>query len=157
MSLLSKNFPESEFIHSRTAARLGIDNRMNKSQRSNAKRLANKILQPYRDHIKQSVSVTSGFRCKTLNAVISGSSSTSYHMEACAGDIRDSKYTPEQCVNWMLENVGEHIDCIIYEFGSWVHVQVAKPGKKPRGKVLTAYRKNGKTYYKNGLHPELCK
>ncbi len=153
---LSKNFPESEFIHSRTAARLGIKNTMSKAERINAKKLCTNVLQPYRDHIKSPVTVTSGYRCKALNTKIGGSS-TSYHMEACAADVRDSKKSLEYAANWMMDNCGKNIDQIIYEYGAWLHVQIAKPGRKPRSRFLTAYRKNGKTHYAKGLKPELCK
>jgi len=153
---LATNFPEKEFIHSQTAARFGIKNTMNKAQRANAKKLCTEVLQPYRDHIKSPVSVTSGFRNPQLNTLIGGSS-TSYHMEACAADVRDSKKSLEYAANWMMDNCGEHIDQIIYEYGSWLHVQIAKPGRKPRKRFLTAYRKHGRTYYEKGLKPELTK
>jgi len=155
---LSKNFSVSEFEFSRRAARLGIKNKMNAAQIKSATKLCKMVLQPLRDYLKSSVSVTSGFRGEVLNAATPGSSNTSYHMIACAGDIRHGspKMNLEETAQWLMDNHGEHIDTIIYEFGVWLHVQIARPGAKPRSRFLTAYRKNGRTHYTHGLKPELC-
>jgi hypothetical protein len=59
---LTKNFTLEEMTKSETALRYDIDNTPNEQEISAMKLLAEKVLQPVRDHFGKGVKVNSGFR-----------------------------------------------------------------------------------------------
>lgn len=75
---LSKNFTYDEMIHSATAKRLNIDNTPNARELENLRVLCQTVLQPIRDKRGSAITVTSGYRCPKLNALVGGSK-TSQH------------------------------------------------------------------------------
>ena len=149
---LSKNLKLSEAVKSITAERLGIDNTPNDQEINNLKSIAENIFQPIRDHFGVPVGISSGFRCKKLNAAIGGSK-TSQHMSGSALDIDADMYgkiTNKQVFDYIRENLD--FDQLIWEFGndenpSWVHVSY-QHNDENRKRVLKAYRLNGETRYK---------
>jgi len=84
--LLSKNFVLDEFVESSTASRLHIDNTPDFEVKINIVRLCKAILQPLRDALQCPIHVTSGYRCKALNAAVGGVPN-SQHMYGLAADI----------------------------------------------------------------------
>jgi zinc D-Ala-D-Ala carboxypeptidase len=149
---LSKNLKLSEAVKSITAERLGIDNTPNDQEINNLKSIAENIFQPIRDHFGVPIGLSSGFRCKKLNAAIGGSK-TSQHMSGSALDIDADMYgkiTNKQVFDYIRENLD--FDQLIWEFGndenpSWVHVSY-QHNDENRKRVLKAYRLNGETRYK---------
>jgi zinc D-Ala-D-Ala carboxypeptidase len=149
---LSKNLKLSEAVKSITAERLGIDNTPNDQEINNLKSIAENIFQPIRDHFGVPIGISSGFRCKKLNAAIGGSK-TSQHMSGSALDIDADMYgkiTNKQVFDYIRENLD--FDQLIWEFGndenpSWVHVSY-QHNDENRKRVLKAYRLNGETRYK---------
>lgn len=83
---LSKNFKLAEFSHSETAARKGIDNTIPSVYVPNIKALCEQVLQPLRDHFRQAIRVTSGYRCPALNRAVGGAAN-SQHLTGEAADI----------------------------------------------------------------------
>lgn len=89
---LSENFYLEEFLISQTAERHGGE--MLKQQRNpdqavmqNIQYLVKHSLQPLRTLLKTAMTVTSGYRCLTLNRAI-GSKDTSQHLKGQAADIK---------------------------------------------------------------------
>lgn len=143
---LSKNFTLKEMTMSTTALRLGIDNDPSLDVVVNLMKLANNVLQPLRDYMKQSIRVNSGYRSEELNKRVGGSK-TSQHCKGEAVDIScDGRNT--EMFNYIKDNL--EFDQLIWEYGDtntpdWVHVSYREGAN--RGDVLIAKRKNGKTVY----------
>jgi hypothetical protein len=64
---LTKNFTLEEMTKSETALRHDLDNTPNEQEISAMKLLAEKVLQPVRDHFGKGVKVNSGFRNQDVN------------------------------------------------------------------------------------------
>lgn len=84
---LSSNFQLSEFTRSATAERLHIDNTPTPEAIVNLRALCIDVLQPLRDHAHIPIVITSGYRCRQLNAAVGGVA-RSQHLVGEAADIR---------------------------------------------------------------------
>lgn len=123
---LSKNFTYDEMIHSATAKRLNIDNTPNARELENLKVLCQTVLQPIRDKRGSAITVTSGYRCPKLNALVGGSK-TSQHAVGQAADITLGNPTlNKKLFNMIVDminkkeiRVGQLIDEYNYR---WLHI-----------------------------------
>ena len=124
---LSKNLTLREVVKSNTATRKGIDNTPDQWAINNLQAVADHIFQPMRDHFGVPIGVTSGYRCKELNAAIGGSK-YSQHMIGEALDIDAHMcggVTNKELFNYIKDNL--EWDQMIWEFGDeeepdWIHV-----------------------------------
>ena len=146
---LSPHFTLSELCHSQTAARRGIANRPNAAARDNLRHVAITILEPVRAHFAVPYSPTSGYRSKTLNAIL-GSRPTSQHILGQAVDLVLPGVPALELARWIKGNLC--FDQLILEHwrpgtlnSGWVHVSAKRVDN--RGRVLTM-AKSGIT---NGL------
>lgn len=148
---LSPNFYLHEFTRSQAAARHGIEIEAPEGSEVfiNLHRLAGAGLQPARDALGP-IFISSGYRPAALNTAIGGSR-TSAHVDGCAADISVVGYSPLEVAQWFAES-DIPFDQVIHEFGQWVHIGMARPGKEPRRQLLTAVRKPGRTHYVHGIH-----
>jgi zinc D-Ala-D-Ala carboxypeptidase len=150
---LTKNFTLSEMTKSETALRHGIDNTPGEQEISAMKVLAEKVLQPVRDHFGKGVKINSAYRSPEVNQKVGGSR-TSDHCRGQAADIEIPGVANAELAQWIVDNL--EFRQVILEFytqgipdSGWVHVSyVAEDNKK---QVLTATKKDGKTVYLNGL------
>lgn len=134
-----KYFKFSELLKSETATRKGIPNRPSAKVLDNLQELTEKVLDPLREQWGSPLIVTSGYRCRRLNAAVGGSP-TSQHMTGEAADITalDKR---ENLALWellvMLKNKLP-LDQVIWEKGAsypmWIHVshRSSSRGKKQR-------------------------
>ena len=83
---LSQHFSLAEFTRSDTAQRRGIDNTPSLSVVVRLSGLCYNVLEPLRRFAAQPITISSGYRCKTLNTAVGGST-TSQHMTGEAADI----------------------------------------------------------------------
>jgi hypothetical protein len=150
---LSPNFTLSEMTKSETALRHGMDNTPGDAEIANLKLLAEKVLQPIRDHYKRGVKVNSGFRHPDVNARVGGSR-TSDHTRGMAADIEIPGVANADLAGWIQQNLD--YTQLILEFytpgvpdSGWDHVSYDPANLKKQ--VLTAMREGGKTVYKPGL------
>ena len=150
---LTANFYLSELVKSEIATRLGLDNTPSQAVISNLQFLAEKILQPVRDHYKLPVIVNSGYRSPVVNEATKGSK-TSQHMTGEAADFEVPGIDNKELAKWIKNNLV--FDQLILEFykdgdpsSGWVHCSY-NPIKK-RHSVLTAKIVDGKTTYTEGL------
>lgn len=150
---LTKNFTLSEMTKSDTALRLGIDNEPNEQQLAALQTLAEKALQPVRDHFQKGVKVNSGLRTLPVNRAI-GSSDNSHHVRGMAADIEIPGVANAELAQWIVDNLD--FTQVILEFytvgvpdSGWVHVSYVP--EDLRKQVLTATKQNGKTVYLPGL------
>jgi hypothetical protein len=155
---LSKNLSLEEFTRSQTAKRRGIDNNPDGDHLEAAKKLAENIFQPIREHFGKPIFISSGYRSDALNKAI-GASSSSQHSKAEAIDIDmdgHGKPTNTEVFYYIKENLD--FDQLIWEFGDdenpdWVHVSFKAVGKQ-RNQILKAKRNStGKTYYELWTKP----
>jgi zinc D-Ala-D-Ala carboxypeptidase len=150
---LTANFTLSEMTKSDTALRLGLENEPDEQQLAALKLLAEKVLQPVRDHFGKGVKVNSALRTLPVNRAI-GSGDNSDHVRGQAADIEIPGVPNAELAEWIRDNL--EFRQLILEFytpgipdSGWVHVSyVAEDNKK---QVLTATKKDGKTVYLPGL------
>lgn len=96
--MLSKDFTLRELLRSYQAQKHGIVNKPEDDDVDALKHLCTEVLQPLRNFHGGPIVVSSGYRCKTLNRIVGGTS-TSQHMRGEAADI----LFPNICValDWM--------------------------------------------------------
>jgi zinc D-Ala-D-Ala carboxypeptidase len=150
---LTKNFTLAEMTKSETALRHGLENNPGEQELAAMKLLAEKVLQPVRDHFKKGVKVNSAYRHPDVNQRVGGSRNSD-HTRGQAADIEIPGVANADLAAWIRDNL--EFRQLILEFytpgipdSGWVHVSyVAEDNKK---EVLTATRKDGKTVYLQGL------
>ena len=84
--MISKHISNKESVYSRTATRLGIDNKPNEKQLQNMVTVAEEIFEPLRMWVGGPIKINSFFRSPELNKAIGGSSK-SQHCHGQAMDI----------------------------------------------------------------------
>jgi len=150
---LTNNFSLAEMVKSETALRHDMDNTPGEAEIENLKRLAEKVLQPVRDHYGKGVKGNSGYRHPEVNAKVGGSK-TSDHCKGQAADIEIPGVPNADLAKWVAENLD--FTQVILEFytqgipdSGWVHVSYDPANLKKQ--TLTAVKQNGKTVYLPGL------
>lgn len=116
---LTKNFTLEEFYISETAKAKKIDNTPTPEAVVNITRLCDNVIQKIREHFRQPVLISSGFRCIRLNTAIGGASS-SQHIKGQAVDFVVKGFSVEQVFEWCKHNL--RYDQLIQEKGQWVHI-----------------------------------
>ena len=143
-----KYFTYNELTKSATAARLGIDNTPNATEKANLKAVVDNILDPLREKWGAPIVVSSGFRCKRLNEKVGGSK-TSQHCLGQAVDIRtvSDKPSDNHKLLHLIIEMGLPFDQLISEYvddkgrPDWVHVSFS-----PRHRRQKLTCKAGKFY-----------
>jgi zinc D-Ala-D-Ala carboxypeptidase len=152
---LSAHFTMRELTRSDVAVRLGLENIPDADSATALEALCRHVLEPLRVHIKQPVSINSGFRSPSVNGAVGGAS-TSQH---CRGEAADIEVTGVSNVDLarMIIDLKLPFDQLILEFykpgdpnSGWVHVS-HKAGGNNRKEVLTVSKVSGKTVYTKGL------
>lgn len=150
---LTQNFTLAEMIKSETALRHDMDNTPGEAEIESLKLLAEKVLQPVRDHYGKGVKVNSGFRHPEVNAKVGGSK-TSDHCKGMAADIEIPGVPNHELAEWIQANL--EFTQLILEFytrgvpdSGWVHVSYDPANLKKQ--AMTATKENGKTVYLPGL------
>ena len=147
---LTEHFSMSELTHSDTAERFGIDNNPTVEIAENLTWLAEN-LEKVRELLALPMRISSGYRCKELNAQIGGASNSA-HMSGLAADFTCPEFgTPNTICHYLLRNSDRlQWDQLIQE-GSWVHIAFPKEGEQARVQVLTANFSGGKASYSQGI------
>jgi hypothetical protein len=150
---LTANFSLHELTKSETALRMGFDNTPGEVEIASLKLLAEKVLQPVRDHFGKGVKVNSGYRSPESNAAVKGSR-TSDHCLGRAADIEIPGVANAELAQWIMDNLD--YTQLILEFytpgipdSGWVHVSYDPNNLKKQ--ELTATKVAGKTQYLPGL------
>jgi hypothetical protein len=153
MTQLTTNFSLHELTKSETALRMGFDNTPGETETAALKLLAEKVLQPVRDHYGKGVKVNSGYRSPESNAAVGGSK-TSDHCKGQAADIEIPGVANADLAQWIMDNLD--YTQLILEFytpgipdSGWVHVSYDPNNLKKQ--ELTAMKVAGKTQYVPGL------
>lgn len=150
---LTANFSLHEMTKSETALRKGMPNEPTDADIANLKLLAEKVLQPLRDHYGVGIKVNSGYRSPDVNAAVGGSR-TSDHCKGQAADIEIAGIPNATLAQYIKDSL--QYTQLILEFytpgipdSGWVHVSYDANNLKCQ--TLTATKKDGKTAYLNGL------
>ena len=118
-----KYFTPDEMIHSDTADRLGIDNSPTSEAIQCIDGLVTNVLDNLRDGWGRPIIVTSGYRCKELNAAVGGTRN-SQHLKGQAADIVSDDFEAFRRFvrRWCKDN---EFDQCIFEHGGnseWIHI-----------------------------------
>lgn len=140
---LTKHFTLEELVNSCDAKRLGINNKPTSAAQKRLDNLCKLILEPLREAWGQPIVVTSGYRCKTLNAKVGGSS-TSDHVYGNAADIRtvsdlpqDNKKLFDLAVKLMEKGTLRNVKQIIDEYNyNWIHISYQDGRTAKRNQIL---------------------
>jgi zinc D-Ala-D-Ala carboxypeptidase len=150
---LTENFSLHEMTKSETALRKNMPNEPTEADIANLKLLAEKVLQPLRDHYGVGIKVNSGYRSPDVNAAVGGSR-TSDHCKGQAADIEIAGVPNATLAQYIKDSL--QYTQLILEFytpgvpdSGWVHVSYDANNLKRQ--TLTATKKDGKTAYLNGL------
>lgn len=148
---LSKNFWLREFLRSETAARMGRTIEPTEQEIANLKLLCVNVLQPIRDYLDRTITITSGLRPRWLNEAVGGAGE-SEHIYGRAADFIVAGFTPYMTCR-LIEKMQMQLpwNQLIHEFGQWVHISVPPAGVPPRREVRTARVLAGRTTYVAGI------
>lgn len=89
-------------------------------------KLAITVLQPLRDHMKEPIRITSGYRSKELNRYVGGVAN-SYHLKGLAADIHVRNERHAALMFSYLKRL-ESVDSVLFERKgktTWLHVQTS--------------------------------
>ena len=139
-----KYFTIGELTSSTTARRYNIKNVPGIVELNNLTSLVEHLLDPLRELLGKPINVSSGYRCKALNAKVGGSK-TSQHMKGQAADIY-LKGLSNIVIAKVLVASGLEWDQLIIERGSlqnpqWIHLSYKTSGN--RNQILYY---NGRSY-----------
>lgn len=126
-----KHFNLDELIKSNTALRKGINNTPSKDVEKKLIRLIDEVLDPIREKYGKPIYVSSGYRCKQLNALVGGAAN-SQHTKGEAADIKtDNNKALFNLILRMIQDkqitVGQLIDEYNY---TWIHISLPTVNKQ---------------------------
>ena len=121
-----KYFCIEELISSATALREGIDNRPSKCAYHLLHVLVDQLLDPIREAWGEPIVVSSGYRCKQLNALVGGVKN-SHHILGCAADIIAGNRADHRKLFKMIQKMQQEgrikFTQLIWEGnGRWIHI-----------------------------------
>lgn len=135
MYLIMKYFTLEEMYKSQTAVRMGIQNMPNEAERAsvewNLQYLIGTVLDPLRKFMNTPILVTSGYRCKELNAKVGGVQN-SQHMKGEAADItiNGAKCTDLLQMAGFIECYCDYDQLIVYRPQKFIHVSTKMVGNR---------------------------
>jgi hypothetical protein len=150
---LTTNFSLNELTKSEVALRMDLDNTPGEAEIASLRLLAEKVLQPIRDHFGKGVKCNSGFRASAVNQA-AGGAKTSDHVKGQAADIEIPGVPNAELAQWIMDNL-EYTQLILEFYtpgipdSGWVHVSYDPNNLKKQ--ELTAMKVAGKTQYVPGL------
>lgn len=138
---LSEHFTLEELIFSQTASRRGIDNTPSAAIVQNLCKLAG-VLEEVRGLLEAPVLVSSGYRCPELNKAVGGAKKSA-HMAGLAADFTALDFGTVMQVARKVASSDIAYDQLIHEYGSWVHIGLARDGVEPRRQKLSIFKGTG--------------
>jgi len=147
--MISKFMSLDEATRSRTASKLGIDNKPTKFQFENMRFVATEIFDKVREFVGAPVTCSSFFRSTELNLAIGGSE-RSFHTLGAAIDLRLLGGGKTYAEVFEFIRVNLKFSELIWEFGNdeepdWVHVAYASGDE--RAKVKKVQKVNGQNVW----------
>ncbi|KWN65874.1 peptidase M15 [Burkholderia ubonensis] len=137
---LSAHFSLQEFVRSEMAEKARIDNTPTREVRGHLTHLA-KTLEQVRTVLgDRPILVSSGYRCAALNTYVGGVKSSA-HLLGLAVDFTCPTFGSPLDVCRAIAASDIAFDQLIYEFETWVHLGLARPGHPMRRECLTINRR----------------
>ena len=123
---MMKYFTIQELTASATALREGIDNRPSKCAYHLLHVLVDQLLDPIREAWGEPIVVSSGYRCKQLNALVGGVKN-SHHILGCAADIIAGNRADHRKLFKMIQKMQQEgrikfTQLILEGNGRWIHI-----------------------------------
>ena len=120
-----KYFTISELTASATAQREGIDNRPPTSAYHLLHVLVDQLLDPIREAWGSPIVVSSGYRCKELNALVGGAKN-SHHLLGCAADLIAGSKAEHRKLFKLIQQMQQEgrikfTQLILEGDGRWIH------------------------------------
>lgn len=125
-----KYFTLPELLKSETADTKRINNTPSFAVVENLNKLCQLVLDPTRAKLNAPINVTSGYRCRALNAAVGGVGN-SQHLTGCAADLQ---YKDLQKLFDILKD-NPNVDQLLFErskTSKWVHVSISAKGEPRR-------------------------
>ena len=121
-----KHFSVSELTSSATALREGIDNRPPTSAYHLLHVLVEQLLDPIREAWGAPIVVSSGYRCKELNALVGGAKN-SHHLLGCAADLIAGSKAEHRKLFKLIQQMQQagkirFTQLILEGDGRWIHI-----------------------------------
>lgn len=135
MYLIMKYFTLEEMYRSNTAVCFGISNMPSDAERAsvewNLQYLVGTVLDPLRKFMNMPILVTSGYRCKELNAKVGGVPH-SQHIKGEAADITISGATCTDLLKMagFIECYCDYDQLIVYRRQKFIHVSTKMVGNR---------------------------
>ena len=127
--VLTEHFSLPEFVKSATAERNGLDNTPPPVAVENLRALCEYTLEPLRKELDLPIVITSGYRSREVNELITHHSSTSQHMEGRAADFHVDKGGRELLIKafrLIIESPDIDYDQLIL-YPNFIHVSYVSP------------------------------
>lgn len=139
-------FRIDEFIYSKTALDKGIDNSPTPTATENIEELVRNVCDPARALLGKPITISSGYRCKALNDIVSKAPNSQHTL----GEAADMKCYDNKYLFHLIKDNLEFDQLIgedIQPDGNfkWVHCSYRKG--RNRREVLIAKKVNGKMVY----------
>lgn len=135
---LSPHFALSELLASPTALRAGTANDPPPTVVENLRESALMLWEPVRALLGVPLHVSSGYRSPALNAAVSGSSTTSAHVQGYAIDCEPVGMGLDDAMRRIVRS-GLDFDQVIYEFGRWLHLGWRGPNRRQARQTLMIF------------------
>lgn len=119
--LLTPHFDLYEFVVSRTANKLNIDNTPSVDVIQNIYRLCTTILEPLRLALNYPILISSGYRCPDLNKAVGGVID-SQHLYGCAADIFCQQKSTTELWHVLSHTNITYDQCILYY--TFIHISI---------------------------------
>lgn len=133
-----KYFTMKELTKSATAEKYGLKNEPGTKEKVALKSLVKLVLDPLREAWGKPIQLTCAYRSKEVNARVGGHSN-SHHTYGCAADIVCLEKDQDRMMQILVEN--PHVDlCQHYPDRNFIHVNIARPGEKPRRLAMTQWK-----------------
>lgn len=132
-------FTIKELTKSATAEKYGIENLATNEVVENLTKLTELVLDPLREAWGKPVKLTCAYRSKEVNSKVGGHPD-SHHIYGCAADIICLAQDQDRMMKILIANPNVDL-CQNYPDRNFIHVNIARPGQKPRRLAMTQ-RKN---------------
>ena len=142
-----KYFTLNELTKSVTADKYKIKNIPDPEAESNLYFLVNLVLDPLRAAWGSPIKLTCAYRSKEVNSKVGGHPN-SHHTYGCAADIVCLEKDQDRMMKILIANPNVDL-CQNYPDRNFIHVNIARPGEKPRRLAMTQYKGKKAIPYKN--------
>lgn len=133
-----KYFTIKELTKSATAEKYGIENLATNEVVENLTKLTELVLDPLREQLGKPVKLTCAYRSKEVNKKVGGHPD-SHHIYGCAADIVCLAQDQNRMMAILIKNPNVDL-CQNYPDRNFIHVNIARPGEKPRRLAMTQYK-----------------